>query len=281
MKAYYETVLSHHKTFQTGEATDFYNHFHSALEVVITLSGSQVFGVGEESMELPEGGVGIAFPFQEHYYNISEKGLQGKELSFIVPPELLDTPEHQYCSRYRPLTPFYIYRGNELNTLKAMIYPFVTASEGKSGSHRIDIDEHTWYRELIRSIILFHLEHTGITEYDTNRSDMRLLQNVMIYLDKHYQDSDFNVRDAADKLGVSYNYLSNIVSQSTGVTLTEHLHILRISNARKLLATTSENITDIAFECGFSSLRTFNRVFVKYIGKTPAEYRITNDFNDL
>ena len=42
---------------------------------------------------------------------------------------------------------------------------------------------HIWYRELIRSVILFHLEHTGVTEYDARLSDRRLLQNVMIYLE--------------------------------------------------------------------------------------------------
>ena len=281
MKAYYETMLYHHKTLHTGDVTDFYKHFHAALEMVITLSGSQVFSVGEESMELPEGGVGIAFPFQEHCYNVTDKNLHGKKLAFIVPVELLDTPEHQYYSRFLPVTPFYIYSGNELNKLKSLIYPFMSDLEENDYPPHIDIDDHIWYRELIRSVILFHLEHTGVTEYDARLSDRRLLQNVMIYLEKHYEDCDFSVKNTAETLGVSYKYLSNMVGQSTGFTLIEHLHNLRISKARRMLATTSGSVTDIAFESGFSSLRTFNRVFMKYTGKTPSDYRVTKGDDNL
>ena len=72
-----------------------------------------------------------------------------------------------------------------------------------------------------------------------------------------------------------------MVSKSTGYALIDHLHNLRVSKARKMLTDTYASITDIAFESGFSSLRTFNRVFVKYTGKTPSDYRVTKGDDNL
>ena len=274
MKAYYETVFDHHKSFHVGGVTTFYNHFHAAVEMVITLSGNQIFNVEDEIMDLPEGGVGIAFPFQEHGYDVSESKTKARKIAFIVPSEILDTPERQY-SRCLPITPFYIYKGNELKKLNAMLLPLIMASDEKNEPPRINIDDRIWYRELIRSLIYFHLEHTGVTEYDSGITDSRLLQKVMLYLDGHYENCDFSVKATADELGVSYKYLSNMVKKSTGYALVDHLHNLRVAKARRMLTDTPTSITEIAFESGFSSLRTFNRVFMKYTGKTPTDYRVT------
>ncbi|NLG52683.1 MAG: AraC family transcriptional regulator, partial [Clostridiales bacterium] len=40
------------------------------------------------------------------------------------------------------------------------------------------------------------------------------------------------------------------------------------------------SIENISFECGFSTQRTFNRVFFELIGMTPSEYR-NNDLNKI
>ena len=48
---------------------------------------------------------------------------------------------------------------------------------------------------------------------------------------------------------------------------------MRINRACKLLGEDSLNITEIANECGFSTIRTFNRVFLKTVGMTPKAYR--------
>jgi transcriptional regulator GlxA family with amidase domain len=58
----------------------------------------------------------------------------------------------------------------------------------------------------------------------------------------------------------------------TGTGFVRYLSIIRISQAADLLTTTDLKITDIAYQCGFSSIRTFNRVFLEVTGYTPTEY---------
>jgi len=49
--------------------------------------------------------------------------------------------------------------------------------------------------------------------------------------------------------------------------------MLRIAKAKELLWNSSKSITDIAMQTGFSSSQYFSRVFRKYAGMTPADYR--------
>jgi AraC-like DNA-binding protein len=42
---------------------------------------------------------------------------------------------------------------------------------------------------------------------------------------------------------------------------------------QELLQETDDPITDIAYNCGFASLKTFNRLFKLYTGVSPSDYR--------
>lgn len=53
----------------------------------------------------------------------------------------------------------------------------------------------------------------------------------------------------------------------------EYLNNRRITHACKLLETTKLNSTQIAYECGYNNLRTFNRNFLKYTNTVPSEYK--------
>ena len=72
---------------------------------------------------------------------------------------------------------------------------------------------------------------------------------------------------------MSRTYFSSLFSQTHGITFSEYIERLRISNACMLLITTGRAVVDIALESGFSSLSTFNSAFKKHCGKTPSQYR--------
>lgn len=81
-------------------------------------------------------------------------------------------------------------------------------------------------------------------------------------------------RDAVAKLvHMSGSGFSRFFKSHTGMTFQEFVSDVRISRACNLLGTTQLSITDIALECGFRELSTFNRAFKKYREKTPSQYR--------
>ena len=54
-----------------------------------------------------------------------------------------------------------------------------------------------------------------------------------------------------------------------------YVNTIRVNEAEQLLINSSKNIADIAFECGFESIRTFKRVFKEVKKKKPIELRKT------
>ena len=62
------------------------------------------------------------------------------------------------------------------------------------------------------------------------------------------------------------SFLSKRFKTATGFGFKEYIINLRIQNACRLLLETNKSITDIAFECGFNSVSSFNRSFKKVKG---------------
>lgn len=57
----------------------------------------------------------------------------------------------------------------------------------------------------------------------------------------------------------------------------EYITKMKVKRASKLLLHNNDRIADIAYDCGFESITTFNRVFKKYHKISPTEYRLTQN----
>ena len=53
----------------------------------------------------------------------------------------------------------------------------------------------------------------------------------------------------------------------------DYVRTLRVGEACRLLEKQTLSMTDVAYSVGFSSTRTFNRAFIRYVGMTPREYQ--------
>jgi AraC family cel operon transcriptional repressor len=73
--------------------------------------------------------------------------------------------------------------------------------------------------------------------------------------------------------GRSPEHLARCCRRFHGVTLSEVINRARIERARHLLRTTDEKVIAIAFDCGFTSLTHFHRVFARLTGHTPLAWR--------
>lgn len=92
------------------------------------------------------------------------------------------------------------------------------------------------------------------------------------YLQEHFHEPVM-MNDLAHRAGCSRARLFALFKQQTGLTPNDYLLRLRVDKARQLLTTTSRSVTEIAFEVGFASSQYFSRVFRKYTGQMPSEYR--------
>lgn len=100
-----------------------------------------------------------------------------------------------------------------------------------------------------------------------------LLQRICAYINLHYDDCNFSLQDAANKLDMSASYLSQYFKQQTGDTLKGYVSSLRIRKARTLLKTTAMPVQMISESVGYYNQNSFIRRFKQITGITPGEYR--------
>jgi AraC-like DNA-binding protein len=115
------------------------------------------------------------------------------------------------------------------------------------------------------------------TEADNNPlMQKHLAQLERLMNEEHvYLDSDFSHEKLQRMMGLSKNALTPVLREGlNGRLLTEYVSEKRIAHACSLLLKYPEkNVTEIASESGFYTLRNFNRVFRERMGMTASEYR--------
>lgn len=116
--------------------------------------------------------------------------------------------------------------------------------------------------EYIKNIKLINLNNKNLT----------LLNSVIDYIAENYKNK-ISLSVVAEKLGYNYYYLSKKFNKTFSMSFTEYLNSYRLEKALEMLTETDMNITDIAIESGFQSIRSFNEIFKNHTGTTPAKYR--------
>lgn len=95
---------------------------------------------------------------------------------------------------------------------------------------------------------------------------------ILEYIRKNYADIS-GLSDIAEAVHISKQYLCQVFKKETGVTVSEYLNSIRISNACEMLRGGKYNITQIALLCGYNSSPYFCRVFKEIMRMTPKEYQ--------
>lgn len=81
------------------------------------------------------------------------------------------------------------------------------------------------------------------------------------------------LEDVAAAASLSPWYFSRMFKKTIGVSFRSYVNEARIEYAEKLMTDSKKNLADIALECGFDNLRTFNRAFQAARAMTPSEAR--------
>ena len=84
------------------------------------------------------------------------------------------------------------------------------------------------------------------------------------------------IHDVAQALGTNRTYLSDYLNRSLGTTFYEYVNTYRIRAVAEQLAspTCTLTIEAVAESCGFNSVSTFRRVFIRHYGYTPNQYKL-------
>lgn len=113
---------------------------------------------------------------------------------------------------------------------------------------------------------------SGLSKYAFSESDGVRMTRIYRYTLQHYQNT-ISLEEIASIASMTPSAFCKYFRKHTRKTYVAFLNEVRINEAcKKMLEYHSESISSVAYDCGFNSAITFNRVFKRVTGKTPGEY---------
>jgi len=86
-------------------------------------------------------------------------------------------------------------------------------------------------------------------------------------------DGNISLSAVSDSLFMNKSYISEVFKQKTGLSFIEYLTIVKMERAKKLVGDGRLKAYEVAELLGFKDVEYFSRLFKKYTGITPSEYR--------
>jgi len=130
------------------------------------------------------------------------------------------------------------------------------------------------YRLVLRAglLKLLVLMQRG-SEMKVHRTGRERTAEYITFLLKRNYASKITLRALAEKAGLTPNHLCFLYRKQTGQSIISALNAIRLEHAASMLKESDARISRISLECGFGDLSYFYRLFARYYGSSPGEYR--------
>ncbi|MCR4901428.1 MAG: AraC family transcriptional regulator [Butyrivibrio sp.] len=234
-------------------------HLHKHLEFAYVNEGEMPTLVGSQEKKMRKGDCALAFPNQMHSYS-STKDV---DLMLII-------VDMDYIGEFHDELSNYILEN-----------PFFTKSElSEYGQSALDLlyksshtKDHPYELEKGMLMVLLSDIFSNLSMIKRDgKTELNTIEKILLYINENLSNH-INATSISKELGLSTSYISHLFAKELNMTLPTYLTRQRLSHACDMLKTTTKSVTDIAYETGFSSLRTFLRSFQTYYNMTPTAFR--------
>lgn len=97
-------------------------------------------------------------------------------------------------------------------------------------------------------------------------------KKAVVFIGRNFSQN-ITLSQVAEHVHLNPAYFSVLFKQTIGYSFKEYLNMVRIEESKRLLANTNSSIMDIAGACGFEGQSYFSKIFRKYTGMTPKQFR--------
>ena len=231
-------------------------HIHTHLEMIYMAEGSSVATVDNKEYTIEAGDIFLAFPHQIHFYN----DLSPVNVFLIIFPIDFYKELKDIFQSKMPSSPV-IKKSEILTDVTQRIHLIIQNTD--SDSPYDNIAARGYLLSLLGELLPLMTLHPNDSSHDS-------IKNVMNYCSQNYTEH-LTLDVLAKELHLNKYYISHIFKERMNIGFSDFINSLRIEHACLLLEK-GGNITEVAFASGFSSIRTFNRVFAQNTGMSPREY---------
>ncbi len=224
-------------------------HMHGSFEIVTAIEGELLISIDGTEYSITPGHAVLIFPHQVHDFRVPVHAVHrlcifspnlvkvySKICQRSLPTSNLFTPDPDYLSRLLSLSP------EDYLEAKGLLY-CLCAEFDKTAQY---VEKKGERNELLSAIFAFVEENYG------KECTLSALSQATSY---------------------HHVYLSKFFTRRTGISFSDYVKRHRINEACYALQNTDKTVLQVALDCGFESLRSFNRNFKSIVGRTPSEYR--------
>lgn len=229
-------------------------HFHQQLEIIYVLNGEIEVSINHKNKKLCKDQLAISDCFDTHAYR------NNKEKSFVL------IIPFQYLKKYtnfmleKQLSTNFILDQQEAKQIKKAMEDII---QNMNENHILL----SGYIQVLLGLILKFIpliENEKKKHYD-------LIKKILIYIEENYNNA-ITLSSISKHFGYSKYYFSRIFNEFIQCNLNDYVNLVRTRHVKNLISDEGMFITDAAYKCGFTSIRTFYRTFKNIYGVTPKEY---------
>lgn len=249
--------IKKHPTFQSKACLDYPPHIHDDIEFVFVKKGGATAYCDGKKYILKENSFFLVFPNQVHHYS---ECLAGDYIVIIVKPSELFSFKGVFEDGV-PESAVWSFKNGEDDNVVGLLD--IATSEFLRDGYNLVIE--AYITALFGKLLKFY-------EIKKTKTHRETVLQILQYCAAHYKEA-ISVNDVAQDLHISRSTVSHIFSSRLSMSFCDYVNSLRLIDAEQLLKNKNYSVTEISYLCGFSTIRTFNRAFLKRHGVSPTEYR--------
>lgn len=249
-------------------------HWHKELELLLVLKGEVQLIVNGNRQELKEDDLflvnsGQVHSTSSHADNILVAIQINPEACDHTYPQIKNTffewPSDENRKEYQEM----------FTELRRCIALMVSEYRRNEKGYQIAVEG---YLNTMLLLILRNVPQSIKSDTLRNSKELQRIQNIIEYVNRHYTEK-ITLEQMAKNEYMSASYLSHFFKARMGITFQEFLNYVRLNKAIALMNKSSDNIGNIALDCGFANVKSFNNAFREAYGTTPGEYRRISELN--
>lgn len=253
-------------------------HWHEDIELVKIINGTMNYYVNGKVITLKEGD-GIIVNSRAMHYGYSENNQDCDFICALINPSIFGKTTSLYQKFIDPilknveldhylLSINNIYHQSILNDIEKLGTLYI---QSQQYHQPIDLDclatacilWNKWF-ELIKE----HLSYQPQSE----PKEIVLQKKMVNFIYEHYSQT-ISLDDIAQSAHICRSLCCKLFKKYVQQSPNQFLNAYRIEKAKEQLLSTSMNITEIAYQCGFNHLSYFAKQFERVVGVTPKKYQ--------
>ena len=252
-------------------------HWHNSFELIEVVEGKFYCNVDGSEFLINKGNICIINRGRLHHiYTEDHNAFKCRKKTIIFNPDYFIKDQNIYEKYILPLLEKDAFAHIQFNIKKGIgldINTLMKEIEALEDEKPIgyELEEYSLIYKVIRYLYLAYQssKQSIHTTYDAN---VQIQRNMTSFIHEHF-NSKIGLEDIAEAGQVSKSTCIRLFHKYTGKSPVDFLNNYRLQMSAEKLVTTSEQITEIAYACGFGQPSYFNRLFLKEYNMTPNQYR--------